>query len=51
MWLGSCIAVAVVWSATIAPIQPLVRELPYAAGAALKKKILAQTLACHRHTQ
>ena len=40
MWLGSQSHVAVVWCrlAAAAPIGPLVWELPYVSGAALKKK-------------
>ena len=39
MWLGSCIAVAIVYRpAATALIRPLAWELPYAAGAALKSK-------------
>ena len=36
--LASCVAVAMVWLAAVAPIQPLAWELPYAAGVALKSK-------------
>ena len=39
MWLGSCIAVAVVYRlAAVAVIQPLAWEPPYALSAALKSK-------------
>ena len=38
MRVGSLIAVAVVYTVAEAPIQPLPWELPYAKGAALKKK-------------
>jgi len=37
MWLGSGVAVAVVWAAA-APIWSLAWEPPYAAGAALKRQ-------------
>jgi len=33
MWLGSSIAVVVVWATAAGPIQPLAQELPHAAGA------------------
>ena len=39
MWLGSGIAVAVAGLLAMALIHPLAWELPYAAGAALKRKI------------
>ena len=39
MQLGSGIAVAVDRTATAVPILPLAEELPYAAGAAIKRKI------------
>ena len=38
MQLRSGIAVAVAWSAAVAPIQPLAWELSYAMGVALKRK-------------
>ena len=38
MKLGSGVAAAVVRLAVVAPIQPLAWKLPYATGAALKKK-------------
>ena len=38
MWLGSGIAVAVAQVTAAARIQPLAQELPYATGAALKRK-------------
>ena len=38
MLLGSGVAVAVLEVAAAIPIQPLVWELPYAAGMALKRK-------------
>jgi len=38
MWLGSCIAVAVVYADSWAPICLLVWELPHAAGMALQKR-------------
>ena len=38
MWLGSGIAVVVLGPAAAALIRPLVQELPYAIGAAIKKK-------------
>ena len=38
MWLGSGIAVAVVQTSTAASIPPLAWELPYAAGATIKRE-------------
>ena len=38
MQLTSGAAVAVVWTAAVAPIQPLAQKLPYALGVALKRK-------------
>ena len=38
MWLGSGIAVAVVWTAAAALIRPLAWELPCAVGVALQRK-------------
>ena len=38
MQLGSSVAIAVVQAIAAAPIQPLGRELPYAEGAAIKRK-------------
>ena len=38
MWFESCIAVAVHRPAAAAPIRLLAQELPYATGAAIKKK-------------
>ena len=38
MWLGSRIPVAMVRSASVAPIRPLAWEPPYAVGSALKKQ-------------
>ena len=38
MQLGSDVAVAVLWLAATAPIQPLAWELPYAADVAPKKQ-------------
>ena len=38
MWLRSGVAVAVAWASAVAPIGPLVQELPYVAGAAMTKK-------------
>ena len=36
--LDPCVAVAVAWAAAAALSQPLAQELPYAMGAALKRK-------------
>ena len=36
IWLGSVVSMAVVWAIPADPIQPLARELPNAAGAAIK---------------
>ena len=38
MWLGFCVAVAVVWAGSCSSNLTLAREPPDAAGAALKKK-------------
>ena len=38
MQRASGVAVAVVWAGNCSSIQPLARELPYTAGAALQKK-------------
>ena len=38
MWLGSGVAVAVMQASATAVIRPLAWELPYAAGAAVKRK-------------
>ena len=38
MWLGSDVAVAVVWLAPAAPIRPLAWEPPYAMCVALKSQ-------------
>ena len=38
MWPGSGVVVVVVQAVATAPIQPLARKLPYAAGAAIKRK-------------
>ena len=38
MRLGSCIAVAVAWSAAVTPIRPLAWEPPHASGVAIKSK-------------
>ena len=47
MWLGSCVAVAVLWRrpAARALIRPLAWEPPCAEGAALKRKVLPLDLA------
>ena len=39
MWLRSVVAVAVARQEAAALIRPLAQELPYATGAAIKKKI------------
>ena len=36
--IGSGVAVAVVQASAVAPVQPLAQELPYAKGAAVKRK-------------
>ena len=38
MWLGSSVAVAVVYAGTAALIGPLALEFPYSAGAAINEK-------------
>ena len=38
VWLGSGVAVAWLWLAVVAQIQPLAWEFPYAAGVALKRQ-------------
>lgn len=46
MWLRSVIAVGVAMAAAAAWIQPLAQEIPYATGAAIKrKKVTSWTLA------
>ena len=50
MWLRSGIAVAVAWDTAAAPVQPLAWELPYAAGVAVKKKIIIRKSGKFRET-
>ena len=38
MWLRSIVAMTVAKAAAVAPIQPLVQELPYTVGVAVKRK-------------
>ena len=38
MWLGSSVAMALVKAAAAAPTRPLAQQLPYATGAAVKRK-------------
>ena len=38
MQLDSSVAVAVAWTTAAAPIRPLIQELPYATGMAVKRK-------------
>ena len=48
MGLGYSVAMAVAQAAAATPIQPLAQELPYAAGAAIKKKktIYLEIISC-----
>lgn len=52
MWLGSRIAVAVGWASAVTPIQHVARELPHAAGEAVKKRATERSpIVTQRHEQ